>query len=196
MATRMQVPLKLAWAISIHKSQGMTIHDLHVDLHGVFESGQSYVALSRASSLAGLALAGFEPACIRAHPTALAFHESIGDGPNIAIPADTRPTAQTPSDPTGAVVSPRCRGASAAASAPSPSSAQAAVGGVRRPRDGAQPLPRNVKARTDTVNIPKGSDNAAIAAAAGAPGKGSRVRALLARKRAVLTAARDNRGWG
>ena len=56
--SRTQIPLVAAWAMTVHKAQGMTLSRVIVDLRHSFESGQAYVALSRAETLGGLKVEG------------------------------------------------------------------------------------------------------------------------------------------
>ena len=76
-----QYPLKLAWAITIHKSQGMTFDRMHLDLtRGTFAPGQAYVAISRMRSLEGLTLSNaIMPHHITLNPEVRAFANSFND---------------------------------------------------------------------------------------------------------------------
>lgn len=76
-AMRTQVPLILAWALSIHKAQGQTLPRVKVDLGKVFEKGQAYVALSRATSQAGLQVSRFDPKKVMVHPKVLDFYSNL-----------------------------------------------------------------------------------------------------------------------
>eukprot|EP00986_Skeletonema_menzelii_P000586 scaffold162_cov143-Skeletonema_menzelii.AAC.5 len=79
-SSRVQIPLRPAWSISVHKSQGMTIPNLTVNLSGVFEYGQAYVALSRATELNLLTLRGFSEKAFRAHPKVKEFYRLLNGG--------------------------------------------------------------------------------------------------------------------
>lgn len=72
-----QLPLALAWGITVHKSQGMSIERIFCDLGSAFTHGQVYVALSRAKSLSGLYLKNFNPNKIIVDERVKEFEESL-----------------------------------------------------------------------------------------------------------------------
>lgn len=75
--TRNQIPLVPSWALSIHKAQGQTLDRLVVDLGHVFEAGQAYVAVSRATSYDRLEIRGFSKDKVRVHPRVSDFYRSL-----------------------------------------------------------------------------------------------------------------------
>jgi ATP-dependent exoDNAse (exonuclease V) alpha subunit len=86
-AKLVQVPLRLAWAITVHKSQGMSLDSAVMDLSAAFEYGQGYVALSRVRTLGGLYLLGINDRALEVHPEALEqdaeFREQSASAENI-----------------------------------------------------------------------------------------------------------------
>lgn len=72
-----QIPLRHAWAITIHKSQGMSLDSAIMDLSKVFEYGQGYVALSRVRKLEGLHLVGYNERSLQVHPDVLYVDKSM-----------------------------------------------------------------------------------------------------------------------
>lgn len=72
LARIVQVPLRLAWAITVHKSQGMSLDSAHMDLGSAFEYGQGYVAISRVRTLQGLSLSGLNARALEVHPKVFA----------------------------------------------------------------------------------------------------------------------------
>ncbi|PIA99844.1 ATP-dependent DNA helicase PIF1 [Cercospora beticola] len=76
-ASRAQIPLILAWALSIHKAQGQTLDRVKVDLGRVFEKGQAYVALSRATKMDGLCVLRFDARKVQAHDKVRAFYSKL-----------------------------------------------------------------------------------------------------------------------
>ena len=73
-----QIPLILAWALTIHKSQGATLDTAEIDVgSGIFECGQTYVALSRVKSLNGLYLTSFDVRKIKINSKVKEYYDSL-----------------------------------------------------------------------------------------------------------------------
>lgn len=78
-ATASQLPLRLAWAITIHKSQGMSLDGAIIDLSKSFTPGMGYVALSRVRSMDGLYLQGINNVALQLHPAIHDIDEQLRD---------------------------------------------------------------------------------------------------------------------
>lgn len=79
--TRRQFPLRLSWALTIHKCQGMTLDRAYIDIgSNIFTSGQTYVALSRVRRLDNLYVRRFDPMKVTCNPIAKSFATSIQSG--------------------------------------------------------------------------------------------------------------------
>lgn len=74
---RTQIPLGLAYALSIHKCQGMTLDTAIINIEKAFSPGQAYVALSRLRTIDGIRLTGYARGRIRADKKAMDFHETL-----------------------------------------------------------------------------------------------------------------------
>ena len=72
-----QIPLRLAWAITVHKSQGMSLDCAEIDLSRTFEYGMGYVALSRVRSLSGLKLLGINDMALEVNSKMIEFDEEF-----------------------------------------------------------------------------------------------------------------------
>ena len=79
-ATRWQLPLTLAWAISIHKSQGLTIEYLHVNLLDCFATGQAYVACSRGKCLESMTVRNFKSSEVKTSKKVADFYHAVNTG--------------------------------------------------------------------------------------------------------------------
>lgn len=105
-----QLPLRLAWAITIHKSQGMSLDAAEIDLSRSFTPGMGYVALSRVRSMGGVYLAGINQMALAMHPAIFEFDAELrsasealanitGDAPEEVVPAEDEAEAPMSFDP-------------------------------------------------------------------------------------------------
>ncbi|HRH55929.1 MAG TPA: AAA family ATPase [Candidatus Paceibacterota bacterium] len=89
-----QIPLRLAWAITVHKSQGQSLDAAAMDLSRAFEYGQGYVALSRVRTLAGVHLLGWSENALMVHPRVAALDRELKESSAAAARTFTALEAQ------------------------------------------------------------------------------------------------------
>jgi ATP-dependent DNA helicase PIF1 len=90
---RQQIPLRVAYALTIHKSQGATLDCALIDIGtNTFECGQAYVALSRVRNMESLYVWNVDPTRIRAHSAVVRFYERLGEAPEPAVPPHDIPS--------------------------------------------------------------------------------------------------------
>ena len=77
LAVMKQIPLLLSWAITIHKSQGMTLDKVECDLKSSFADGQVYVALSRVRDLGGLYIKSFDINKVKTNKKIIDFYNNL-----------------------------------------------------------------------------------------------------------------------
>lgn len=82
-----QLPLRLAWAITVHKSQGMSLDAAEIDLSQAFTPGMGYVALSRVRTLHGIYLKGFNSQALSLHPDIYEFDRRLRQESNVLAAA-------------------------------------------------------------------------------------------------------------
>jgi ATP-dependent exoDNAse (exonuclease V) alpha subunit len=80
-----QYPLRLAWAITIHKSQGMSLDAAEIDLSQSFERGMGYVALSRVRTLSGLSIKGMNTMALQVHEEALEMDKEFKKASGVSV---------------------------------------------------------------------------------------------------------------
>jgi uracil-DNA glycosylase len=101
---RSQIPLKLAYAVTTHKSQGATLDCALIDIgSNIFEFGQAYVALSRVRSLDSLYIHDFEPEAIFAHPRVIDFYNGLRRTNEVVDPDVVEDEEVTSADPVDSV---------------------------------------------------------------------------------------------
>ena len=77
---RKQLPLGLAWGVTVHKTQGASLDRAVVDLNGTFAEGQAYVGISRARTLEGLEIRNFSQSAVKTDPLIREFYAALNEG--------------------------------------------------------------------------------------------------------------------